>query len=156
LHVSFNNMGWEEGGGVWWQRICLRAWEEELLGECQLLLRDVVLQVRCSDRWIWLLDPAGYTVRGAYTLLSSDGPSLDAVAPEAIWQRHIPLKVSLFVWRLLQYCVPTKDNLFKRRIIYIDDQMCVSGCGQLETAGHLFLDCSFFFLEPFGLMFTVG
>ena len=52
--------------------------------------------------------------------------------------------MSLFVWHLLRDRVPTKDNLFKRRIISADDQMCVSGCGQLETVGHLFLDCSFF------------
>lgn len=54
------------------------------------------------------------------------------------------MKVSLFMWRLLRDRVPTKDNLFHRRIIFVGDQMCVLGCGQLETASHLFLDCSFF------------
>jgi len=50
--------------------------------------------------------------------------------------------VSLFVWRLLQDRVSTKDNFYKRGIIYVDDQLCISSCGQLESVDHIFLDCS--------------
>lgn len=78
-------MGVGMDGGAWWWRRSLRVWEEELLVECQLLLCDVTLQVHCSDRWVWSPDPsARYTVRGAYTLPTSDVPSLDAVVPDAI------------------------------------------------------------------------
>jgi len=64
--------------------------------------------------------------------------------PDTIWQRHISLKVSLFVWRLLHDKVPTKVHLFKRHIISFEDQLCVSGCDQIESADHLFLDCTLY------------
>jgi len=35
--------GWGEGGGVWEWRRRLWDWEEELVGECRLLLANVVL-----------------------------------------------------------------------------------------------------------------
>jgi len=109
------------------------------------MLCNVFLQIHCSDLWVWLPDPlTGYTVKGAYTLLAGDNTSLDVVAPNAIWQRHISLKVSLFIWCLVRDRVPTKDNFYKCCIIFVEDQLCISGCGQLETVGHLFLDCSLF------------
>ncbi|CAJ2635027.1 unnamed protein product [Trifolium pratense] len=44
-------LGWGADGEAWvWQRR-LRAWEEELLRECQLLLLDISLQDQTLDRW---------------------------------------------------------------------------------------------------------
>ncbi|MCI19762.1 hypothetical protein A2U01_0040922, partial [Trifolium medium] len=40
--------------------------------------------------------------------------------------------------------LPTKDNLVLRNIISHDSQLCVSGCGGLESAHHLFLFCPVF------------
>ena len=54
---------------------------------------------------------------------------------------HIPLKVSVFVWRLLRNRLPTKDNLLRRHIIHANDLACVTGCGASETATHLFIVC---------------
>jgi hypothetical protein len=43
-----------------------------MLGECIILLHSVSLQPNITDYWRWLLDPsAGYTIRGAYELLTS-------------------------------------------------------------------------------------
>ena len=104
------------------------------------LLCDVSLQVHYSDYWVWLLDlSTGYTVRGTYTLLTDNDTSYKVVDPDSIWKRHISLMVSLFIWRLLRDRVPTKDNLYKRDIISVEDQLCISGCGQLESIGHLLL-----------------
>lgn len=49
------------------------------------------------------------------------------------------MKVSLFVWRLLRNRLPTKNNLCKRGILHQDAQFYVVGCGQQESAKHLFL-----------------
>ncbi|MCI38333.1 receptor-like protein kinase ANXUR2 [Trifolium medium] len=66
------SLGWGVGGGAWEWRRQLWVWEEEMLGECQALLYNFTLQVQSSDRWIWRLDPLrGYTVRGAYQILTS-------------------------------------------------------------------------------------
>ncbi|GAU29681.1 hypothetical protein TSUD_53330 [Trifolium subterraneum] len=139
------SLGWDTGGEAWvWQRH-LWAWEEEMLGECQVLLHDFILQAQLSDTWIWRLDPvSGYSVRGVYQLLTSH-PSdpLDDVL-DLIWHKQVPLKVSIFAWRLLRDRLPTKTNLATRGIITSEAQACVAGCGGMETAQHLFIACSIF------------
>jgi len=131
-------LGWKEGGGY-------LAFEEELLVECQLLLCDVSLQDDFSYHWIWSLDrAAGYIVRATYNILTMVDLHHEIAVPNAIWQWHIPLKVSLFVWHLLRDRVPTKVNLFEHHIISLKDQLCVSGCSQIESVGHLFLDCTLY------------
>jgi len=37
-----------------------------------------------------------------------------------------------------------KDNLFRCRIIPYDSWLCVSGCGNLEPAHHMFFSCDLF------------
>ncbi|MCI45078.1 cysteine-rich receptor-like protein kinase, partial [Trifolium medium] len=71
--------------------------------------------VQSSARWQWQLDPEqGYSVRGAYQLLTSqDSVTLDA-GLDLIWHKHVPLKVSILAWRLLQDRLPTKTNLVTR------------------------------------------
>ncbi|MCI32173.1 cysteine-rich receptor-like protein kinase [Trifolium medium] len=68
--------------------------------------------------WLWRLDPVkGYSVRGAYQLLTSHpSDSLDAAA-DLIWHKQVSLKVSIFAWRLLRERLPTKTNLAIRGII---------------------------------------
>jgi len=68
----------------------------------------------------------------------------NAVMTDLIWHKNVLLKVSLFAWRLLRNRLSTKDNLFKRHAISHASKLCVTGCGSMESAHHLFLDCSFF------------
>ncbi|XP_024636614.1 uncharacterized protein [Medicago truncatula] len=132
--------GWES---LWRRR--LLAWEEESVRECSVLLHNIVLQENVHDAWRWILDPIqSYTVRGAYRFLTTSGDALDMTLVDDVWQKHIPLKVSLFVWRLLRNRIPTKDNLERRRVILPIDTACISGCGEVETAKHLFLYCVIF------------
>ncbi|GAU24791.1 hypothetical protein TSUD_157040 [Trifolium subterraneum] len=77
--VEMFSLGWGVDGEAWkWQRQ-LWAWEEEMLRECQTLLLNFTLQVHSSDRWQWQPNPVdGYTVRGAYQLLTShDSATMD-------------------------------------------------------------------------------
>lgn len=86
----------QDGEGWSWRRR-LWAWEEELLEECRALLLDVALFHIVSDTWMWLPDPiGGYSVRGAYDLLTVfDNPSVDS-ALDLVWHRQVPLKISIF------------------------------------------------------------
>ncbi|CAJ2673841.1 unnamed protein product [Trifolium pratense] len=91
---------------------------ESWLGEAASALCCKVLGTQESDRWRWQPDPdTGYTV---------------------------PLKVSIFAWRLLRDRLPTKSNLVTRGILSSPAQLCVAGCGEVESAHHLFISCSFF------------
>ncbi|MCI67038.1 heat-shock protein, partial [Trifolium medium] len=82
---------------AWVWRRQLRAWEEEMLGECQTLLVNLSLQAQSSDRWQWRPDPnTGYAVRGAYQLLTSHVPATTDDAENLIWHSQVPLKISIF------------------------------------------------------------
>ncbi|GAU16239.1 hypothetical protein TSUD_298710 [Trifolium subterraneum] len=138
-------LGWGYEGEAWEWRRQLSAWEEEMLGECQILLLDFILQAHTSDQWVWRHDTfGGYTVKGAYqTLTSHSGVTLDSAA-DLIWHKQVPLKVSIFAWRLLRDRLPTKTNLAICGIISPEAQSCVAGCEDMESAQHLFISCSIF------------
>ncbi|PNX90844.1 cysteine-rich receptor-like protein kinase, partial [Trifolium pratense] len=101
--AELSSLGWGIDGEAWVWRRPLRAWEEELLRECQILLSNISLQAQSPDRWQWRLDPdTGYTVRGAYQFLTIiDSVTLDDAA-HLIWHPQVPLKVSVLAWRLLR------------------------------------------------------
>ncbi|GAU26325.1 hypothetical protein TSUD_56230 [Trifolium subterraneum] len=138
-------LGWRVGGEAWVWRRQLRVWEDKMLRECQTLFLNITLPAQTSDRWQWQPDPEkGYTVWGAYQLLTTqDAVTLDD-AEGLIWHPQTPLKVSIFAWRLLHDRLPTKANLVTRGILSSEAHQCVSGCGAVESAHHLFLSCSTF------------
>jgi hypothetical protein len=135
--------GWGIQGGAWVWRRSLFAWEEDSVRECSVLLHNFVLQDFVLDTWRWALDPThGYTVRGAYRLITTTGEMVDMSLVDEVWHRHIPSKVSLLAWRLLRNRLPTRDNLMRRGVIPPSDMLCVVGCDCTESATHLFLLCT--------------
>jgi hypothetical protein len=95
--------------------------------------------------WRWQPDPdISYSVRGAYQLLTTQDSVTTGEVDDLVWHKQVPLKVSIFAWRLLRDRLPTKSNLVARGIISPEAHFCVSGCGGLESAQHLFLSCSTF------------
>ena len=94
---------------------------------------------------MWLLDPVGgYSVRGAYDFLTHPHTTHMDGALDLVWHHQVPLKVSIFAWRLLRDRLPTRANLAARGIIQTEAALCAAGCGQVETADHLFMSCSSF------------
>jgi hypothetical protein len=76
-------------------------------------------------------------------LTSQETVTLGAAA-DFLWHRQVPLKVSIFAWRLLQDRLPVRANLVARGILSPDLHFCVTDCGGIETAQHLFLSCGTF------------
>jgi len=135
----------EVRGNAWRWRRRLLAWEEESLRECSGLLVNVVLQDNIQDSWRWLLDPTyGYSVLGTYRYLTTFAEPMPVGAYNNVWHKLVPSKVSLFAWWLLQDRIPTRSNLVSRHVILPDDNLCVDGCGDMETADHLFIGCNLF------------
>jgi hypothetical protein len=88
---------WEAGGEAWVWRRQLWVWEEEMLRECQTLLLPFTVQVQSPDVWQWQPDPdAGYSVRGAYQLLTFQDSFTLGEAGDLVWHKQVPLKVSIF------------------------------------------------------------
>jgi len=83
----------------------------------------------------------GYTVCGAYQLLTSHVSPIVDVTEDLIWHKQVPLKASILAWRLMHDRLPTKVNLLNRNIISAEASLCVAGCGQAESASHLSLHC---------------
>ena len=109
---------------------------------CSLLLHNFVKHINATDKWRWTLDTAHvYSVREAYRFITSHGDHADRSLVDNVWHRHIPARMSLFVWRLLRNWLPTRGNLLRRNIIHATNSLCVTGCEVMETAGHLFLSC---------------
>jgi len=74
----------------------------------------------------------------------TDRPPLTHHVPAILlWRKDVPLKASMFTWRLFRHRLPSKTNLFHRGIIHENAQVCVSGCGFKES-DHLFLYCPLF------------
>jgi hypothetical protein len=116
-----------------------------MLEECQSLLLSVPVQAQSFDVWRWQPDPyTSYSVRGAYQLLTSQDSITLGATEDLVSHKQVQLKLSIFVWRLLRDRLPTKSNLVARDIISPEDQLCVSGCGGVESTQHLFLSCGTF------------
>lgn len=121
------------------------AWEEESVGELRLLLQNVSLQIYKKDIWKWNADPSScYTVQSAYNTFIAQVYVDNVVATPSFWHKDVPLKVVLFVWRLFRDRLPTKVNLHRRHVLDFDAQICVGGCGLIQTSNHLFLHCNLF------------
>jgi hypothetical protein len=71
------------------------------------------LQVHTLDDWEWLPDPdAGYSVSGAYHILTRLNSTESYSHCELVWNNLVPLKVSAFAWRFMYNRLPTKYNLY--------------------------------------------
>lgn len=106
----------------------------------------VCLQDGMKDYWDWNLDHGkGYTVNGVYHMLSNVEQANRNDISILLWTyKNVPLKVSMFVWRLLRNRIPMKDNLTRRGIKSSNSNLCLSDCGLEEHADHLFLGCAFY------------
>jgi len=128
-------LGWMDGG----RRRRLFVWEEKSILLCYITLfyRSMFL-----TKWKWLLDPINcYSVLGVYRFYTTFDEPVDRNLVVDVWHKHIPSKVSLFVWRLLCNRLSAKDNLVRRSILQFGGIACASACGNSETANHLFIGC---------------
>ncbi|PNX89722.1 glutamate-gated kainate-type ion channel receptor subunit GluR18, partial [Trifolium pratense] len=80
----------------------------------------------------------------AEAVVGLGGGVIGGVSSLNSWCLFVPLKVSIFAWRLLRDRLPTKANLVTRGILSSTALSCVSGCGEVESTHHLFLSCSTF------------
>jgi len=116
-----------------------------MLEECRILFHDISLHHDFSIHWQWRIDPSGgYSVQGLYQLLTTQELHNHDVPTNLIWHQQVPLNVSIFAWRLIWNSLSSKDNLVECDIISLETQHCVSGCGSIKTAQHLFLSCPCF------------
>ncbi|MCH99327.1 ribonuclease H protein, partial [Trifolium medium] len=144
---------WNRDGSERWNlewRRRLFVWESTLWEELVLIINSVTLSCE-EDKWEWKLDKNGvFSVKSTYELVSKllittrSTTQEQVSAFKAIWKCPAPSKVLGFSWMLLHDRIPTRVNLFRRRIIQQErDKVCVL-CGDCdETSVHLFIYCQF-------------
>jgi len=66
------------------------------------LLANIVLQSSISYSWFWKYVPEyGYMVKRVYNMLTDEDQHVHPPFTDIVWNKVVPLKVSLFVWWLL-------------------------------------------------------
>ncbi|GKD11633.1 RNA-directed DNA polymerase, eukaryota, reverse transcriptase zinc-binding domain protein, partial [Tanacetum coccineum] len=92
-----------------------------------------------SDSWQWLVNGCnGFSVASARSLVDSFFLDGDTIATR--WNRFIPIKVNVFLWRLNLNKFPTRVNL-DRKGIDIGSILCPTCQGDVETVNHTFFNC---------------
>ncbi|GJX66973.1 RNA-directed DNA polymerase, eukaryota, reverse transcriptase zinc-binding domain protein [Tanacetum coccineum] len=109
------------------------------LTELNSLIQNVVLS-DSRDSWLWTIDAAkGYSVASGRTLI--DSYFLEAGPKTTRWNRLIPIKVNVFIWRLILNKLPTRVNL-DRKDIDVGSILCPICMEDVETANHIFFSCN--------------
>ncbi|KAJ0928072.1 putative reverse transcriptase zinc-binding domain-containing protein [Helianthus annuus] len=92
-----------------------------------------------QDMWKWTADPDGcFSVKSVKRLLKKDVEEIDRFVVD--WNRWVPAKVNIHVWRLGLNRVPTSEALLHRNI-EVSDPSCLLCGSETESADHLFLAC---------------
>ena len=114
------------------------------LEECQLvnllsLIQDVDV-IASPDTWECNLDPSkSFTVAALRKKI--DYCLLGSIGNQTRWNKVLPIKINIHIWRLIQDRLPTRCNLDNRGID-IHSKRCPVCDEGLETTQHLFVDCS--------------
>lgn len=131
--------------GVW--RRNLFVWEEALLDELHLLMLKVEPLSQVPDSWLWKLSKdLQYSVKSGYAQWRQSNLNLQLDFPgwsTAVWNNLVPLKINVFLWRVLLDRAPTLGNLRRRNVLWNDDDARCRICKEevVESAEHLFCKC---------------
>ncbi|MCH79641.1 LINE-1 reverse transcriptase like, partial [Trifolium medium] len=131
-----------------WRR-GLFQWEEELLGQLEVLVRDVRVGLD-EDLWFWNPEGDGiFSVKSAYDRLAlvlhnfDHVSDLESLVFNKIWSSPAPSKLIAFSWQLLYDRLPSKSNLYRRGVIHSSgNQDCVWCEVKPESGIHLLLHCA--------------
>ncbi|GKA92822.1 RNA-directed DNA polymerase, eukaryota, reverse transcriptase zinc-binding domain protein [Tanacetum coccineum] len=125
-----------------WSSILRRAPRGGIESSQLVDLLSAISAINLSDQpdsWVWSLNPAvGFTVASVRKLIDvnilvgSDSPTR--------WNRSVPIKVNVFLWRLALNKLPTRVNL-DRKGIDVDSTLCPICGDDVETINHLFFTC---------------
>ncbi|GJS97287.1 retrovirus-related pol polyprotein from transposon TNT 1-94 [Tanacetum coccineum] len=97
----------------------------------------------CRDRWRWALHESGdFTVKELTKLVEEKILDVNNEGDSTIWNKWVPKKVNIFVWRALKGRLPVREELDKRGID-LDTLLCPS-CGDVvESCSHCLVMCNF-------------
>nr|GFB34880.1 RNA-directed DNA polymerase, eukaryota, reverse transcriptase zinc-binding domain protein [Tanacetum cinerariifolium] len=94
-----------------------------------------------GDRWRWALDEHGeFTVKDLSRLIEDKMLRSDNGDQETIWNKLVPKKVNIFVWRALRERLSVRVELDSRGID-LDSVICPSCNDSVETCAQSLITC---------------
>lgn len=101
------------------------------------VLRTKLLFVPIADCLVWKCAPAGsFTVSSAYDLVRQRQPELSVF--RHLWRPEVPLRISIFGWKLLNGLLPFGDVLHS---LGVQMPTRCPFCEHADTIPHAFLYC---------------
>ncbi|GJS57081.1 RNA-directed DNA polymerase, eukaryota [Tanacetum coccineum] len=109
-------------------------------------LRDMLLEIRqvdlnaVDDHCVWTMTKDGiFSVGESRRII--DSKLLPSLVPSTSWDKTLPRKVNIFIWRLALDRLPHRWNLSARGI---DIPSILCSCnGNVESSSYIFFDCDF-------------
>ncbi|PWA59008.1 hypothetical protein CTI12_AA193110 [Artemisia annua] len=99
--------------------------------------------VQSRDRWRWTLHESGdFTVKELTKLVEEKILDVNNGGDTTIWNKWVPKKVNIFVWRALKGRLPVREELNKRGID-LDSLLCPSCGDTVESCSHYLVMCNF-------------
>ncbi|GKE83850.1 RNA-directed DNA polymerase, eukaryota [Tanacetum coccineum] len=129
---------WNNGWHIVWSRNVSYGNTANLLDNLLNLLKNSTLN-DSDDAWVWYSGNSSFTVKDARGKI--DDVYLPDDGSETRWNRFVPKKVNVFIWRALRDRLPTRWNLSRRgvKIASITCPICDNG---IETSYHTLWVCS--------------
>lgn len=110
---------------------------DDLMG----VLQFVVITYNCRDRWRWSLGEDGdFKVKALSRLIEEKILIPENGVQETLWNKLVPKKVNIFVWRALRGRLPVRVEL-DRRGVDLDSILCPSCNNIVETCAHSLVTC---------------
>ncbi|XP_071719342.1 uncharacterized protein [Rutidosis leptorrhynchoides] len=127
---------------------CYWQWNRDLIGQARDelqsltdLLFSYVKQDRTLDVWYWNLATNGIFTTKRLTRLIDDATLLDNRPRfESLKNNLVPLKLEIFIWRVLRRRIPTRIELDKRGID-LNSVRCPLCDDDVETIDHTLFFC---------------
>ncbi|XP_058783327.1 uncharacterized protein LOC131658005 [Vicia villosa] len=149
---TVNGLGCWRGSRWWWE---LRRHSEVLgqeaslqMSELQNVLAGIEIKLNSADLIVWPFAVSKcFTVKSCYNLLIQElesGVEDPGIGHglKLIWEAHVPSKIKIFGWRLLNNGLPTRKLLIRRGIIVHNHEALCAFCGLItEDSNHLFMLC---------------
>jgi len=118
---------------------------EGKIGRMCFFVRYYFFQDNVLDKWVWRHDSAdGCSTKVTYQILTPIEQLYNNIHSNIIWNKVVPLKMSLCAWKTINQRISTKDNLIQCGVVPSGSSFCLNGCRKEESVNHLFLNCDFF------------
>ncbi|GJX79383.1 RNA-directed DNA polymerase, eukaryota [Tanacetum coccineum] len=143
FHLSLNkdytvNECWNNGWHLEWSRNIINGTNAAQLATLQNTISGISLN-DSEDVWDWTIDNTSFSVKSARHCI--DRGFLPDDAQETRWNKLLPKKINIFIWRTLRDRLPSRWNL-SRKGIDLNSMNCPICDKGIDTAFHMFWVCS--------------